>query len=116
MALDSIIQTVIRRMKPAFDNKNISIDVNCPENSNVFIDTAPMQQVFINLLDNAHKHSDQITSICLKVTEHKSTLEIVIQDEGEGIPKEELSGEYASGCIFINIITNPSCVKIENIL
>ncbi|UOQ83974.1 sensor histidine kinase [Gracilibacillus salinarum] len=88
--LDQIIQSVIRRMKPAFDNKNISVVVQCPENLKVYIDNARMQQVFINLLDNAQKHSLHNTSILLKVVEHKRSLEIIIQDEGEGIPNEEV--------------------------
>ncbi|WP_058308783.1 sensor histidine kinase [Gracilibacillus massiliensis] len=88
--LDEIIQSVIRRMKPAFDNKNISVVVQCQENLKVYIDNARMQQVFINLLDNAQKHSLHNTSILLKVVEHKRSLEIIIQDEGEGIPNEEV--------------------------
>lgn len=47
-------------------------------------------QVFINLLDNALRHTPRGKSVRVFLEEEKSYVRFAIQDEGEGIPKEAL--------------------------
>ncbi len=51
--LCDIIQTVIRRLKPAFLDKKLRVEADCPNHLEAFIDPPRIQQVLINILDNA---------------------------------------------------------------
>lgn len=66
------------------------VNVNCPNEIMAFVDPERLQQVFINILDNAIKHSDESSQISLDVNQTAQYLNITITDHGEGIPKQDL--------------------------
>ena len=57
----------------------------------VSIDQKRFEQVIINLLNNAYFHSQSNSIISITVKSNQSSIQIVIQDQGEGIPPEDLS-------------------------
>jgi two-component system sensor histidine kinase KdpD len=57
----------------------------------VFIDGVQVQQVLVNLLDNAIKYSTEGTAIGLKVFRVGDAVEVHVSNDGEGVPKEEIS-------------------------
>jgi signal transduction histidine kinase len=85
-----LIQTIEERVTPVLQEKNITLTVSCPVNIIGNIDPARIQQVLLNILDNARKHTPEGKSISLEVTQNDREITITISDEGEGIPKEEL--------------------------
>lgn len=66
------------------------VNVNCPNEITAFVDPERLQQVFINILDNAIKHSDESSQISLDVNQTAQYLNITITDHGEGIPRQDL--------------------------
>jgi two-component system, OmpR family, sensor histidine kinase KdpD len=48
-----------------------------------------MEQVFVNLLDNAARYSPAHSPICVKVTRNAEAVVIEISDEGPGIPEAD---------------------------
>ncbi len=56
----------------------------------IFIDAARIRQAIYNLLDNALRHSKDGSLILLTVQKELETIQIFIQDFGEGIPSEQL--------------------------
>jgi PAS domain S-box-containing protein len=58
---------------------------NCPE---VLADQARLAQVVVNLLSNAIKFSPQAGSVTVRVFERGAFVEVDIEDEGRGVPKE----------------------------
>lgn len=66
------------------------VNVNCPNEITAFVDPEQLQQVFINILDNAIKHSDESSQISLDVNQTAQYLNITITDHGEGIPRQDL--------------------------
>ncbi|WP_245998090.1 sensor histidine kinase [Aquisalibacillus elongatus] len=88
--LCEVIQSVINRLRPAFNDKNLTIEEHCPKSLVAFIDPPRIQQVLINILDNAKKHSFEGGKITLNVSDTSNEIEILITDEGEGIPEEEI--------------------------
>src|SRR5699024_12197222 len=54
-------------------------------------DVDRMEQVLTNLIDNAISHTDENGSITVKVTNTDENLHVVVQDNGSGIPEEDLS-------------------------
>ncbi len=50
-----------------------------------------MRQVFLNILDNAAKYSPQSGRIYVTVEDSKKQVVVMIEDEGTGIPNEEIN-------------------------
>lgn len=88
--LDALFQSVIGLVRPAFDDKQLSISVLCDPSIHAFIDPARFQQVLLNILDNARKHSKPHTTVILQAEQDNESTTIRISDQGEGIPPEDL--------------------------
>lgn len=84
------LQEVVHRMRPSLTSKNIAIQVHCPKEIIAFIDPERFQQVLVNLIENAKKHSDEGSMITVDVKQKKGHVFMTIADEGEGIPQEDL--------------------------
>ncbi|MGQ0517155.1 sensor histidine kinase, partial [Bacillus sp. D-CC] len=54
------------------------------------IDERRMEQVMLNLLHNAYQHSLENTTITIRVLTETNSFTISVQDEGEGIPEEDI--------------------------
>lgn len=88
--IDLIKQSLIVFQKSKKD-RNISIQTDFP-NEDIFLimDSFEMEKVFINLLDNAVRFSDNDSSITIKIQKNKENIETLIIDEGIGILNENL--------------------------
>ncbi|WP_081962989.1 ATP-binding protein [Desulfosporosinus sp. HMP52] len=56
----------------------------------LYADQDRLLQVFINLLDNALSHTPSGKTVRVFMLEEQNEMRMVVQDEGEGIPKEAL--------------------------
>lgn len=56
----------------------------------VRLDFVLMEQVFVNLLDNAAKYSPAGAPIRVRARRHEEMLEVTVEDEGAGVPREDL--------------------------
>ncbi|MFD1851803.1 MULTISPECIES: sensor histidine kinase [Bacillaceae] len=88
--LRKLIQTVEELIRPGLEERNIRFSVICPENIIANIDPERIQQVLLNILDNAIKHTSPGETISIRVIQNEMEIKITIEDEGEGIPKEDL--------------------------
>ncbi|GAA0316522.1 HAMP domain-containing sensor histidine kinase [Oceanobacillus oncorhynchi subsp. oncorhynchi] len=88
--LCELIQRINERIRPALAEKKISIHVNCLDEIKAYIDPERFQQVLINILDNAKKHSKEGSKILIEVKQTDQYFIITTTDEGEGIPAENL--------------------------
>jgi len=87
-----LLNSVIRMMASRIFDKDIKlhedIDKNLPD---IFVDQRLMRQILINLITNAVKFSEKDQNIWLSAKVLKNgVLEIVVKDEGIGIPKDKL--------------------------
>ena len=85
-----MICEIKEKVKKIYDEKNISLTLNCPEYLICNVDEIRMQQVFINLLDNARKYSPSGTNVQVRMFKNCNQAIIQIQDEGYGIPEDEI--------------------------
>lgn len=70
--------------------KNIKLLINVNDKMPIaYVDAFKMEQLFINLIDNAIKYTDE-GSISVSILPEKSKYRIEIADTGIGIPKEKL--------------------------
>lgn len=86
----NLIHTITERIRPALEEKNITFSVRCPSHITAHIDPERIQQVLLNILDNAKKNTSQGKRISLEVSQNKREIITMISDEGEGIPEGDL--------------------------
>ncbi|MGO1059397.1 sensor histidine kinase [Planococcus sp. FY231025] len=85
-----LLQSAAALVKPAFERDHIRLQVDCESEGLVYWDPERIQQVLLNILDNARKHSEAGSQVSMSCTEENGKVVIRIHDEGEGIPAEEL--------------------------
>jgi signal transduction histidine kinase len=89
--LQSILQHVINLMSKQFEKEEILVQVDVPENlpAVVAVDSQ-IQQVLINLLLNSLDAMPAGGEIQIRAHAVKGGVEILVQDDGPGIPNERL--------------------------
>ncbi|MET3505787.1 sensor histidine kinase [Halalkalibacter oceani] len=88
--LADLLRTIIDLIRPMFSAKDVQLVLLCKEDITACIDPERFQQVLLNVLDNAKKHSPAKTQVTVKVTCTAQHITIIVKDQGEGIPSEEL--------------------------
>lgn len=84
------INKITEKLMPSFNEEGILLYVNCPDKIVLNIDPERMEQVLLNVLDNALKHTRKGNQVCLDVRVKVETIIIRVADQGEGIPHEDL--------------------------
>ncbi len=100
--LAELVQEVIEIINPLSVEKNIVINYQNPGDILVELDLERIEQVLVNLIDNAIKFSDPGTEIFIRVMEKQETATVAVTDQGIGIPGENLE------TIFEKFSTVPS--------
>lgn len=90
VSIVELLTSVAVLVKPAFDDQEIELSVNCEEDVPASIDPERIQQVLLNILDNARKHSFAGGRVTIECRQEAGNITICITDEGQGIPEEEL--------------------------
>lgn len=86
-----LINRVCRAYLPLAARKDVSLDVHIQEGvSPVHVDPDRMTQVLNNLISNALRYAPQNSRITLEAAEQKEIVQIVISDQGPGIPEGDL--------------------------
>ena len=91
--LHSLVRMVVK--KHDLDVNKKSLMINCmfnPEKSlNIEMDRVRIEQVIFNILGNAIKYTDEKGRIDVEIISGQNCVQIVITDNGMGIPEEDLS-------------------------
>jgi len=90
--LNKIIHSVISLHKKMIEDKGHQVTVDIPPDlPNVLVDRRRMEQVFLNLLDNAVKFTPPGGIITIKAKWEKPYVCVDVRDNGVGIPAEHIS-------------------------
>lgn len=84
------INKLYQKIAPAFQDEKRNIKFECEENLFLLADPLRLEQIFMNLLDNARKYSPEGSTIMIKAWKHKSFIHISVEDNGKGIPEKEI--------------------------
>lgn len=85
------IYSIVTIMRERAHSGGIKINFELPENIiPVNADPDRLNQVFINIIDNAVKHSFEGTEIEIDIITNKEKATVTVKDRGEGISEEDL--------------------------
>lgn len=93
IVLEELIDTVIIRFKKRYPNQKINVDI--PESFvSIPMDAVLIEQVMLNILENARQHAVGMTEITIKVFLLGNEAIFEISDDGCGIPKDRMEGIF----------------------
>ncbi|MBQ8780411.1 MAG: DUF4118 domain-containing protein [Oscillospiraceae bacterium] len=85
--LEELIDAVVGKFKKRYPNR--SVDISIPDEFvSIPMDPLLIEQVIINLFENAVVHAKGMTELSLKVTLDGKNAVFMVEDNGCGIPKE----------------------------
>jgi two-component system phosphate regulon sensor histidine kinase PhoR len=87
----ALIESTVARMQTQIDQANLTLDIDIPDSLDpVMMDSARVEQVLINLIQNAVKFTPAGGSIVVRARERDGELIIDVIDSGVGIHDDEL--------------------------
>lgn len=90
--LNKIVSSVIALQKRIIEDKGHEVTVDIPADlPKILVDRQRMEQVFLNLVDNAVKFTPSGGKICVQARWEKPYVCVEVKDNGVGIPAEHLS-------------------------
>lgn len=89
--MEVLVKAAVNTCQNTIDEKNITINLDCPKDLMVLLDPILMEQAIVNLLDNAVKYSDKAGQVYITVSKKDEAIEIVVKDQGRGINREHQS-------------------------
>lgn len=89
-AVEELVAGAVQRIKKRTQNKDISISIP-DELIMIPVEGILIEQVIVNLLDNAIKHTPENAKVHVAVEREGDNIEFSVHDSGPGIPEEELS-------------------------
>ncbi len=87
--LEELVEGAIRRVEPLLADRPLHV-LLAPDLPPLFVDGVQLQQVLVNLLDNAIKFSPAGSAIRLTAGVADEFVEIRVSNTGEGVPAAEL--------------------------
>ncbi len=88
--LRGVIETAVQMCAAAAAEKNISLEIFCPENLSISMDPFLMEQALVNLVDNAIKYSGEGSPVQIRATAAEDSVSVSVEDRGCGIRREHL--------------------------
>lgn len=86
---DELVEGAIRRLDMLLGKRSLRVTI-APDLLPIYVDGVQIQQVLINLLDNAIKFSSAESPIEITADSAGETLDVCVSNTGDGIPAAEL--------------------------
>ena len=82
------VRRSIAGVQPAADSKRIAITAQCPGATSLRTDPVRLEQILVNLLSNAVRHSPDGEQVAVRIETADSTVSFHVVDRGPGVPPE----------------------------
>ena len=87
--VEDVVGSAIARLKEQLIQHRLDVQIS-PQLPLVRLDFVLMEQVLVNLLDNAAKYSSPGTTITIRAAQEGRELTVEVIDEGPGVPQDSL--------------------------
>lgn len=87
--LIEIARLTIDTMSPLAIQRNVSINIDFPENLQYFADASEIEIIFNNLISNAVKYNKENGKVDFIIRKKNNQIEIIVEDTGIGISEED---------------------------
>lgn len=95
-AAEEILESAVSKFHKRYPE--MQVDIHLPENLLIVpMDPLLMEQVLLNLLENAAVHGKTLTLITIFLQQRDTMAEFIIEDNGRGIPSDEIRNLFNSG-------------------
>ena len=94
--LSDLIDNVMAKYKPIFEEKEVDLEVNKPESLQVVADIIRTEQILTNYLNNALNHMNEQRVIKLEASVLEDKAHISVYNSGEPIPEQALDKVFIS--------------------
>lgn len=89
--LTSLLRELRGLFKDKLKEKKLKLKINIAREARIIYgDLFLIEEMFMNLIDNAIKYNVENGQIVVEITQENNTITIVVEDTGIGIPKEHL--------------------------
>ncbi len=91
--INELVAGVLQRLEESV--KDFKVNIEIPENFPLFkLDYGLMEQVFYNLIYNAFQYTPVNSQVKISASYNESSLKITIEDNGPGIPENEIPNVF----------------------
>ena len=90
VSLSEVVEHAVAHVKPKADDQKLAVHVNVPRDITGYVDPEQIEQVLINLLDNAVKYTPPGGSVEVTASVDGGWAAVSVTDTGIGIPKKEI--------------------------
>ncbi len=87
--LNEVVEKVITQVRPLFEDKRQTVNVELEPIFSIEVDSIMIQEVILNLVENAIKYTPNDGSIKVSTQEVDDKVIFSVKDNGNGIPKED---------------------------
>jgi signal transduction histidine kinase len=87
--LNEVVEKVVEQLKPLADDKRQVFNVNLEPMFSIEVDGILIQEVILNLVENAIKYTPNDGSIQIRTQEVEDKVIFSVKDNGPGIPEED---------------------------
>lgn len=87
--IDAFVRDIVETLQQISETHTLSI--HGASHQTVIGDSARLEQVFVNLVNNAIKYSPEADTVDIHISTAEDTVIVSVQDYGIGIPREHLS-------------------------
>lgn len=92
-----IINKIAATVNKVQQQKQINFIMDLPDSFMIYCEAGDLYEIFGNLLDNAGKWCRRRIKVSLKTDDSRTNLLILIEDDGPGIPEEQISSILLRG-------------------